>query len=637
MKKLLFTTIVALILCVQVSLGQECVITCPPSLTICPGASTSPASTGMAFAQTGSGTGSGSFCDPYIISSSDNITINAKCPGAFLIRRTWTATNSNNPNQTMSCVQTINQVDIELPSFNGCPDDITVESSFGDCDEAVVTWVPPSATDNCGIAYTSSNYNPGDVFTSGQTMVEYVTTDNCGNSVSCSFIVDVTCGPDGGGEGGGGPVANCGADGMSNGNVHFSFNQCQSNYISGTNQDFSEFTSTINVAGDSECMVLSSSGISRNVPEIFTHSCTAGVYDTPAMCVGVNKNCVYEPNSNEAVRFSVSLDPLMGASRLEHLEFYELAPTSWAFLGGDTGPNDYPTRYAIRVLANGAEIFHEFDIQTTQEWSREYFDFSNNPAFEVNTATVFEFELTAYCSILGNSSYSVWDLDALSVNVSCGQPTANDIVNGGILTGGPFVYCADESTYFIEQDLIGLTENNGSEGQWVITDMNGIIVDLPSSPYLVDFASFDHVNSLIFYVSYNPPITGFTNGYSIYSQIVGCYGLSNPLAVSAQSVENCLPDDIDFEESVYDDPMLNFDLYPNPTQNFLIVNITGMYTDNFNYTITDVFGKNISKSNNEIIDQTNFELDVTNLRSGIYLIKIGNGVQAVTKKFIKVE
>ena len=663
-KRLLFSTVALLMVCAQFSFAQECVINCPPNLTVCAGSSTNPAFTGYAFVTTGSGTGIGTGfgngvntgsgtsdldCIPYIISSSDYVTKNAACPGALFIQRTWTATNPNDPNETTSCVQTITQSDIETPTFSSCPSDITIESDNDNC-EAVGTWEHPSAYDNCGIAQIFSNYNPGSIFPTGQTIVTYTAVDNCGNTTTCSFSVNVICGSGGTDPGTdpGAPLANCGSDSLSYGNVHFSLDHCQSYLSNQSNQDFSEFTSTINVAGDQDCMILSSTILSRNNPQTNSHSCTAGVFDTPAMCVGMSKDCVYEADSDQAVRFAVSVDPLLGNSRIDHLEFYELAPTHWAFIDGDTGLNDYPTRYALRVTANDVEIFHQFDIPTTQEWSREFFDFSNNPAFEVDTYTMFEFQLTAYCSILGNSAYSVWDLDAISVNASCGDPTPEDLVSGGTLTGGPFEFCYDNTnSYFIEEDEIVLSGNNGSEGRWVVTNSDGLIIDLPSSPYDVDFASIGNHQSLIYFVSYNPSLTGLTPGYSIHSQIVGCYGISNPITVTGFSGTSCPGNSVqndDEGESDFDIEttqnefvtMFDFKLYPNPTESRLTVDISGVTTEVVDIELTDSYGKHIKSLSKNLNDSETFVLDVTDLAGGIYLIKISNGRNALYKKFIKV-
>lgn len=80
--------------------------------------------------------------------------------------------------------------DIEAPVINDCPADIVVNADAGQS-SAVVTWVPPTASDNCGVASLVSTHSPGDTFPLGTTTVTYTATDTCGNTAECSFDVTV--------------------------------------------------------------------------------------------------------------------------------------------------------------------------------------------------------------------------------------------------------------------------------------------------------------------------------------------------------------------------------------------------------------------------------------------------------------
>ncbi|MEM1340157.1 MAG: HYR domain-containing protein [Bacteroidota bacterium] len=78
------------------------------------------------------------------------------------------------------------------PVLSGCPTNIVTTVDGGSCG-AVVTWVAPTATDNCGgVTVTNNNYNSGDSFLPGITTVIYTATDDSGNTASCSFTVTVT-------------------------------------------------------------------------------------------------------------------------------------------------------------------------------------------------------------------------------------------------------------------------------------------------------------------------------------------------------------------------------------------------------------------------------------------------------------
>ena len=78
--------------------------------------------------------------------------------------------------------------DTEAPVISGCPSDITE----GYCNRAV-TWTDPTATDVCdgAVTYTSRSHNPGDLFSVGTTVVNYVFTDASGKSSTCSFNVTI--------------------------------------------------------------------------------------------------------------------------------------------------------------------------------------------------------------------------------------------------------------------------------------------------------------------------------------------------------------------------------------------------------------------------------------------------------------
>ncbi|MBK9390649.1 MAG: HYR domain-containing protein [Bacteroidetes bacterium] len=81
--------------------------------------------------------------------------------------------------------------DTTAPVVTDCPVDITVNNTPATCG-ATVTWTAPSFTDNCSSPVIVSSHNTGDTFPTGTTSVTYTATDNCGNSVSCTFNVIVT-------------------------------------------------------------------------------------------------------------------------------------------------------------------------------------------------------------------------------------------------------------------------------------------------------------------------------------------------------------------------------------------------------------------------------------------------------------
>lgn len=73
-----------------------------------------------------------------------------------------------------------------------CPGDIVVDNDLGEC-EAIVDFIAPVGTDNCGGATTVliSGLAPGSLFPEGTTIVTYQVTDISGNQAECSFTVTV--------------------------------------------------------------------------------------------------------------------------------------------------------------------------------------------------------------------------------------------------------------------------------------------------------------------------------------------------------------------------------------------------------------------------------------------------------------
>jgi gliding motility-associated-like protein len=79
-----------------------------------------------------------------------------------------------------------------LPIISGCPIDIHAEADISA--KVAVTWTEPGVTFNCDDGEFTSNYQPGDEFIVGTTIVEYTAIDVSGNEEKCSFNVVVEFG-----------------------------------------------------------------------------------------------------------------------------------------------------------------------------------------------------------------------------------------------------------------------------------------------------------------------------------------------------------------------------------------------------------------------------------------------------------
>ena len=81
--------------------------------------------------------------------------------------------------------------DDEDPVISGTPADIS-QSTDATLDTAVVTWTPPTASDNSGMVTLTSTHNSGDTFPLGVTTVTYTAVDAASNMVTDSFMVTIT-------------------------------------------------------------------------------------------------------------------------------------------------------------------------------------------------------------------------------------------------------------------------------------------------------------------------------------------------------------------------------------------------------------------------------------------------------------
>ena len=82
-------------------------------------------------------------------------------------------------------------VDVTPPYLVTCPADIMINLPGGDA-PVRVDFDVPTAQDNSGTAtLVSNNFSPNDLFPLGRTVVMYRFADAAGNSVTCSFAVEV--------------------------------------------------------------------------------------------------------------------------------------------------------------------------------------------------------------------------------------------------------------------------------------------------------------------------------------------------------------------------------------------------------------------------------------------------------------
>ncbi|MGB2982621.1 MAG: HYR domain-containing protein [Candidatus Bipolaricaulia bacterium] len=129
-------------------------------------------------------------CDTSLVATYVDVVAAGSCEGEQIITRTWSLVDDCG-NAAADQDQTITVVDTTAPAISDCPSNITQDNDPGVCG-AIVTWVEPTAGDNCDPAPALvSTHSPGDYFPVGTTTITYTATDDCGNFSTCLFDVTV--------------------------------------------------------------------------------------------------------------------------------------------------------------------------------------------------------------------------------------------------------------------------------------------------------------------------------------------------------------------------------------------------------------------------------------------------------------
>jgi len=100
---------------------------------------------------------------------------------------------------------------------------------------------------------------------------------------------------------------------------------------------------------------------------------------------------------------------------------------------------------------------------------------------------------------------------------------------GGTLSGGPFTFCVDGQPDNVSD--ITLSNNSGTNSQYLVTDESGNILGLPSDPTEVDFDAAGVGVCFIWHLSYEGEIAGLAVGQNA-NDLMGCFSLSNPITVN---------------------------------------------------------------------------------------------------------
>jgi hypothetical protein len=219
--------------------------------------------------------------------------------------------------------------------------------------------------------------------------------------------------------------------------------------------DFSEFTPDYPV--ELECATVTASRLTG-----FSHSCTPGIDASGALCVSSQAGCAFSNNSENTIAFNLNLESDAESTVvITELSFYEQAPETFEWTNGQTGLNNYPTRYALRILRDNVEVFREINITTEREWNREVFDFTGLPEFRIEDSALYRVELTPYCTVENGSTVRAWDIDQIEMQGFCTailstvQGRISDAFANSPLGEVQLVLKSEEESLVVTSDVVG--------------------------------------------------------------------------------------------------------------------------------------------------------------------------------------
>jgi hypothetical protein len=212
--------------------------------------------------------------------------------------------------------------------------------------------------------------------------------------------------------------------------VSYDLDECRSYMSDGSIMDYSEFDPEYPNALD--CGDVAATNLFRDPPAENKHSCTEGLNGTVAMCISSLSTCTYLPGDDASAVFEVTFSPDQDSViAFNKLEFYEKAPSTYSWIDGPNGPNNYPGFYGIRILKDGVEIFEHHDINTSLTWALQSHAFNNIPEFKITEEATFRIELLPYCPIGNGALVSAWDLEDIRVFASCAPANQEGLMIDG--------------------------------------------------------------------------------------------------------------------------------------------------------------------------------------------------------------
>ena len=241
-------------------------------------------------------------------------------------------------------------------------------------------------------------------------------------------------------------------------------------------------------------------------------------------------------------------------------------------------------------------------------------------------------------NLVGEQAFRVPLSDGCYTYTANGIEIIADMPEGGMIRalGGDTVYTFCVSDGIPDRLFLSNESNSLAPYQFVVTDTDNVILELPNIPG-VDFEGSGAGTVRIWGVSYTGDLL-IRSGDTITSTLIStdCYSISaNYLTVVKQDGGPACGVPFMPTES------LQIQLAPNPVVNRIRLSISSLSGNNltgkvgtlivYNTMQTEVFRKHLVFSNENFYT----DVDVSNLKSGLYILQFNIGTYSKSAKFIK--
>ncbi len=231
------------------------------------------------------------------------------------------------------------------------------------------------------------------------------------------------------------------------------------------------------------------------------------------------------------------------------------------------------------------------------------------------------------------------------VFIACDNPS----VSGGIASASTTAICAGESTNITIEDALAPNEGALTGYAWVISTE-----DLQENPdFVVNqnyLAGLEVTSEPVSPLNLTPSNYGIFNPGTTYYFTLVAFGNANWTNPSQQvfisqtnldaacttlsnsvQIDYCLVSTLEVDESV-----LGMTIFPNPVQDLMNLNIHAMGYSEATIMLTNIAGQMVKQQNINLISGANiFNLDMSNVPTGVYMVSIETESHQSVSRFIK--